>query len=213
MASFIKNMLGGSDESTEQLIAALNERLEQLEKKNNEIEKALNEQNLKIERLLSTLEAKKLKDNNAMGSTISASIESSSSVGSEGEVKDEASAKSEARDVVEESKSEEPTTLYFSAPTPSGEFCAPSTKEQPGSSIYRLVTKDNVNGRFTMLNTPDAVATANISVSQFVKPVCKILSTTSSIPRHIITREEGTATMTDGGTWKVTKKAQIEFVG
>lgn len=45
MASFIKNMLGGSDESTEQLIAALNERLEQLEKKNNEIEKALNEQN------------------------------------------------------------------------------------------------------------------------------------------------------------------------
>ena len=64
-----------------------------------------------------------------------------------------------------------------------------------------------------MLNTPDAVATANISVSQFVKPVCKILSTTSSIPRHIITREEGTATMTDGGTWKVTKKAQSEFVG
>lgn len=212
MASFIKNMLGGSDESTEQLIAALNERLEQLEKKNNEIEKALNEQNLKIERLLSTLEAKRLKDNNVMGSTISTSIESSSSVGSEGGVKDEASAKSEARDVVEANKSEEPTTLFFSAPTPSGEFCSPSTKEQPGSSIYRLVTKDNVNGRFTMLNTPDAVATANISVSQFVKPVCKILSTTSSIPRHIITREEGTATMTDG-TWKVTKKAQIEFVG
>lgn len=201
MASFIKNMLGGSDESTEQLIAALNERLEQLEKKNNEIEKALNEQNLKIEQLLSTLEDKKLKDNNVMGSTINTSIESSYSVGNDGGDKNEASA-----------KSEEPTTLFFSAPTPSGEFCSPSTKEQPGSSIYRLVTKDNVNGRFTMLNTPDAVATANISVSQFVKPVCKILSTTSSIPRHIITREEGTATMTDG-TWKVTKKAQIEFVG
>ena len=41
MASFIKNMLGGSDESTEQLIAALNERLEQLEKKNNEMRNAL----------------------------------------------------------------------------------------------------------------------------------------------------------------------------
>ena len=153
-----------------------------------------------------------MKDNNVMGSTINTSKESSYSVGNEGGDKNEASAKDEARDVVETSKSEEPTTLFFSAPTPSGEFCSPSTKEQPGSSIYRLVTKDNVNGRFTMLNTPDAVATANISVSQFVKPVCKILSTTSSIPRHIITREEGTATMTDG-TWKVTKKAQIEFVG
>ena len=32
------------------------------------------------------------------------------------------------------------------------------------------------------------------------------------LDRGIITREEGTATMTDG-TWKVTKKAQIEFVG
>ena len=74
MASFIKNMLGGSDESTEQLIAALNERLEQLEKKNNEIEKTLNEQNLKIEQLLSTLEVKRLKDNNVMGSTINTSI-------------------------------------------------------------------------------------------------------------------------------------------
>ena len=146
MASFIKNMLGGSDESTEQLIAALNERLEQLEKKNNEIEKALNEQNLKIEQLLSTLEAKRWKDNNVMGSTINTSIESSYSVGNDGGVKNEASAKSEARDVVETSKSEESTTLFFSAPP-------------LRASFVHLPQRNNLEAQYTVLS-PKTMSTA-----------------------------------------------------
>ena len=103
-----------------------------------------------------------------------------------------------------------PTVLFFSAPTPGGEFSMPTDTEQAGSSIYRLVTEDGANGRFTMLNTPDAVATASISVSQFVKPACKVLSPLKGIPRSVRIIQEGTATCT-AGVWKVTRKAQIEF--
>ena len=195
MASFIKNMLGGNDESTQQLINDLSEKLKLLENKNSEIEKALLEQNMKIERVLNMLESNMLNDGIISKNSDDKSLPCTSATSIDNNA----------------SMQEKTMTLYFSAPTPSGEFCSPSTKEQPGNSIYRLVTNDNINGHFTMLNTTDAVATAHISVSQFVKPVCKIISTTSSIPRHIITHEEGTATMKDG-IWKVTKKAQIEFV-
>lgn len=82
--------------------------------------------------------------------------------------------------------------------------------EQIGKSIYQLTTTDGQNGTFILLDTPDAIATAMISVSQFVKPACKISGNTAIQPRHIITEEEGAASR-EGTGWKITRKAVVRF--
>lgn len=100
--------------------------------------------------------------------------------------------------------------LYLAAPTADGSFPQVSEREQIGKSIYQLTTTDGVNGTFILLDTPDAIATAMISVSQFIKTVCKVVGNTSQFPRHLITEEEGVATR-EGTVWKVTRKAVVRF--
>ena len=101
-------------------------------------------------------------------------------------------------------------TLYLAAPSVDGSFPSVSTHEQIGKSIYQLTTDDDNNGTFVILDSNDAIATAMISVSQFIKPVCKVNGSTAQYPRHIITEEEGTATK-EGGVWKVVRKAVVRF--
>ena len=100
--------------------------------------------------------------------------------------------------------------LYLAAPSPDGTFSQASAMEQIGKSIYQLTTTDGQNGTFILLDTPDAIATAMISVSQFVKPACKISGNTAIQPRHIITEEEGAASR-EGIGWKITRKAVVRF--
>ena len=80
----------------------------------------------------------------------------------------------------------------------------------PGKSVYQLTTSDGQNGTFILLDTPDAIATAMISVSTFVKPACKVSGNTYMQPRHIITEEEGTATR-EGAAWRIIRKAVVRF--
>lgn len=106
---------------------------------------------------------------------------------------------------------EEPlATWYLAAPSADGVFEEGCEQEQTGKSIYQLTTKDGQNGNFSMLDTPDAVATATISVSQFIKPVCKIMGNARLMPRRIYTVEEGKATRAGQG-WKVLRKAIVAF--
>lgn len=106
---------------------------------------------------------------------------------------------------------EEPLkTYYLAAPTQEGVFADFAEREEAGKSIYQLTTKDGHNGTFSMLDTPDAVATATISVSQFVKPACKIMGNSRLMPRRIYTVEDGKATRDDNG-WKVLRKAVVAF--
>ena len=100
--------------------------------------------------------------------------------------------------------------FYLAAPNPDGTFSQASAMEQIGKSIYQLTTTDGQNGTFILLDTPDAIATAMISVSQFVKPACKISGNTAIQPRHIITEEEGAASR-EGTGWKITRKAVVRF--
>jgi TolA-binding protein len=100
--------------------------------------------------------------------------------------------------------------FYMAAPSTEGFFSAFSEYEQIGKSIYMLTTMDGVNGTFVMLDTADAIATAMISVSQFIKTVCKIENTTASHPKHIITKEEGCA-VKEEGRWHVIRKAVVLF--
>ncbi len=101
-------------------------------------------------------------------------------------------------------------TLFLSAPTADATFTEQSSTEQVGKSIYQLRTEDGVNGHFVMLSTPDAIATAMISVSQFVKPVCRIEGNIHRLPQHIETLEEGIV-QRDGTVWRVVQKATILF--
>ena len=102
------------------------------------------------------------------------------------------------------------TVYYLPAPTPDGLFLQASEREQIGKSVYQLTTSDGQNGTFILLDTPDAIATAMISVSTFVKPACKVSGNTYMQPRHIITEEEGTATR-EGAAWRIIRKAVVRF--
>lgn len=100
--------------------------------------------------------------------------------------------------------------LYMDAPTNDGIFTSTSENEEIGKSLYVLTTKDYVNGSFILLDSPDVIATAMISISQLIKPVCKIIGNVNAYPKHIVTKEEGIAVNEDG-VWKVTKKAVVRF--
>lgn len=99
---------------------------------------------------------------------------------------------------------------YLPAPSSDGCFNSASPTEQIGKSIYQLSTTDGVNGTFIMLNSPDAIATAMISVSQFIKPVCKVIGNASVYPRTIETVDEGSAVF-ENGIWRVVNKAVVKF--
>ena len=99
---------------------------------------------------------------------------------------------------------------YLAAPNSDGTFGDISHREQIGKSIYQLTTHDDVSGSYFMLDTHDAIATAMISVSQFIKPVCKVVGSVGIFPRHIVTEEEGIASR-EGDLWRVTRKAIVRF--
>ena len=103
-----------------------------------------------------------------------------------------------------------PRQYYLSAPTPEGIFTEFSEEERVGSSVYLLTTDDGINGTFRMLNTPDALATLAISISQFVKPVSKIIGAVTIQPRHVAVHMPGSAVFEDG-VWRTTVKAQVQF--
>ena len=100
--------------------------------------------------------------------------------------------------------------LYLAAPDADGFFSGHDNSETVGKSLYRLVTKDGMSGCFEMLDSADAVATALISVSQFVKPACRIVGSLPPMPRKIITLEQGSAKK-EGETWRVVTKAVVSF--
>lgn len=101
-------------------------------------------------------------------------------------------------------------TFFLPSPTSDGTFLSASPEEEIGKSIYLLTTEDGEHGTFELLQSSDAMATAAISVSQFLKPVCRINGDTHHMPDRIENVEKGEAQKKDG-MWVVTKKAVISF--
>lgn len=99
---------------------------------------------------------------------------------------------------------------YLAAPSADGTFACFSSRLQIGKTIYLLKTDDGVNGTFILYDSPDAIATAMLSVSQFIKPACKVNGSAAQYPHHIITEEEGLAVFEEG-VWKVVRKAIVRF--
>lgn len=106
---------------------------------------------------------------------------------------------------------ETPQCFYLPAPNPDGLFASYSVTKQVGKSIYKLIVSDANNGSFEVLDDDDAVATATISISQFLKPVCRIEGDVHLRPRNIVTLEPGVASR-EGEGWRVIKKARIEML-
>lgn len=102
------------------------------------------------------------------------------------------------------------SVLYLSAPAADGTFTGSSPAVQEGSSVYCLTTTDGYNGSFSFIDSHDALATAMISVSQFVKSVCKVEGNTRQYPTRIVTIEQGSA-VREGDVWRVSKKALVRF--
>lgn len=100
--------------------------------------------------------------------------------------------------------------LFLPAPSPEGFFAEATSEEQIGKSIYELRQEGGGRGSFALLSSPDAMATAMISVSSFVKPVCRIQGNTHRMPDSIVTLSRGEARLR-GGVWVVTSKAVVEF--
>ena len=100
--------------------------------------------------------------------------------------------------------------FYLAAPTPDGCFADMSTVEQTGKSLYVLTVKDGMTGMYSMIANDEAMATAMISISQFVKSACKVIGDTHKPPRRIVTVEEG-CVMREGDVWRITRKAVVRF--
>lgn len=208
MAPFIKNVFGGKNDEHDIIAESVIERIEKLERRNSELEEAIKIQDQKIEKILKALN--NIKETERTGNGTRLNDYGNSGMQELPTVQEHDGKPDHPEGLNAEKKDKAPTTLYFSAPTPSGEFRNASATEQVGTSIYKLVTSDNVNGQFVMIDSKDAICTASISVSQFVKPVCKIVSAYKGMPQRVVNKEEGTAFL-ERGVWKVTKKAIIEF--
>lgn len=102
------------------------------------------------------------------------------------------------------------TTFFLAEPNREGIFTSCTEQEEAGKSIYQLTTEDGITGAFSMLDTPDAIATATISISQFVKPVCKVDGKVPPKPRHAVTISHGKVSKQEDG-WKVEEKAVVRF--
>ncbi len=195
-------MFGNKASMTEEQVE---EKLRPLEQRIAELEKVVEEQAVALQSL-----HKILNEQNALMASLQARGESGP------EATDSPAEKPAAQPagqgpVRPQQQTEEPSVRFFSMPTADGAFAESTAQEQVGKSIYRMTTVDGRTGRFTMLSTPDAIATAMISVSQFVKPVCRIEGNTRRQPQHIDTLDEGLVQF-EAGVWRVVRKATVQFV-
>ena len=99
--------------------------------------------------------------------------------------------------------------MFFPVPV-NGVFANGTDEIEIGKSLYMLRTSDGQNATFTILNTPEAIKTALISLSEMVKPVCKIINTVPN-PLEIVTEGPGTA-VREGDTWKMVTKSVVRLL-
>lgn len=183
------------------------ERLQPLEDRMAQLEKVIESQALVLEELRAALEEWKGRAEALSGAPLSDAPTSTDVAASDAAFATPSATKANAAGTQRHA----PSTWFFSMPTAEGVFPESTPQEVVGKSIYQMRTEDGVNGHFVMLSTPDAIATAMISVSQFVKPVCRIEGNTHRQPQRIETLDEGVVKC-DEGVWRVVAKATVRFV-
>lgn len=101
------------------------------------------------------------------------------------------------------------SVMFYPIPV-DGVFMNGSSEIEVGTSLYMLKTNDDATATFQILNTPEAISAALVSMETMVKPACKILNTVAS-PVEILAEKLGTAEKVDGG-WKITNKAVVRLI-
>lgn len=99
--------------------------------------------------------------------------------------------------------------MFFPVPV-DGVFMNGSSEIEVGTSLYMLKTNDDATATFQILNTPEAISSALVSMDTMVKPACKILNTVSA-PVEILAEKLGTAEKVGDG-WKITNKAVVRLI-
>lgn len=101
------------------------------------------------------------------------------------------------------------SVMFYPIPV-DGVFMNGSSEIEVGTSLYMLKTNDDATATFQILNTPEAISAALVSMDTMVKPACKILNTVSS-PVEILAEKLGTAEKVGDG-WKITNKAVVRLI-
>lgn len=99
--------------------------------------------------------------------------------------------------------------MFYPVPV-DGMFVNGTTEIEPGKSLYMMKTSDNVNATFQILNTPEAIAAALVSMNDMVKPACKVLNTVAD-PVEILAEKLGTA-VREGDGWRIMNKAVVRLI-
>lgn len=99
--------------------------------------------------------------------------------------------------------------MFYPVPV-DGVFVNGSNEIEVGKSLYMMKTSDDKNATFQILNTPEAIASALVSMNETVKPACKILNTVAA-PVEILAEKLGTAER-EGDGWRITNKAVVRLI-
>ena len=106
-------------------------------------------------------------------------------------------------------KAKSSTVVFFPIPV-DGYFYDGTMEIETGKSLYMLKTLDGTNGTFQILNTSDNINEALVSLSEMVKPACKILNTVTS-PVEILAEKPGIA-VREGDRWYIKEKALVRLI-
>jgi len=112
--------------------------------------------------------------------------------------------------VVEPSNRPKFSVVMFYPVPEDGVFMNGTTDIDPGKSLYMMKTSDNKNATFQILNTPEAISAALVSMNDMVKPACKVLNTVAD-PVEILAEKLGTA-VREGDGWRITNKAVVRLI-
>lgn len=112
--------------------------------------------------------------------------------------------------VVEPSSRPKFSVVMFYPVPEDGVFMNGTTDIDPGKSLYMMKTSDNKNATFQILNTPEAISAALVSMNDMVKPACKVLNTVAD-PVEILAEKLGTA-VREGDGWRITNKAVVRLI-
>ena len=99
--------------------------------------------------------------------------------------------------------------MFYPVPV-DGMFVNGTSDIEVGKSLYMLKTNDDQNATFQILNTPEAIAMALVSMSETVKPACKVLNTVAA-PVEILAEKLGTAER-EGDGWRIINKAVVRLI-
>lgn len=101
--------------------------------------------------------------------------------------------------------------IYLGRANARGLFVRADRKVIPGSTIFRLDTRDGLVGTFRVVDMPEVVDTALANPMQFLSGGCTAddLEDTDGAT-HILTDNAGTA-MFEEGCWKVLRKSRIRY--